>query len=330
MMNINEKIKQILQKILPAYRVSLRVEEQLYRMDYQLKLMNKRQEMCFWWLLQKPEETLNETQKRFFLGLPKADGRLREIQLLLLGLLKRFNDICRKNNINYWLEGGNLLGAIRHKGFVPWDDDLDVGISRKDFNKLFLLIEYENDLEVVYQYDDKNNYCFPKLVLKNSQIALWLDFIIYDEINCNNWDKVKVIWNRRTVLKNECKKELRDKLKTKNKTDNIFRSKNDIEILRNVYERYSNKLCGEGVSNYFMVSAEFPDDMCTGIRCFPKKWIYPLKTVKFDDLSLYIPQEADKYLTSLYGDIYSLPLDAGFQRHIQLEDVQNLLKENQY
>lgn len=63
------------------------------------------------------------------------DELLREIQLSMLDILKVFDDICVKNQINYSLAGGTLLGAIRHQGFIPWDDDLDVFMTRQDFNR---------------------------------------------------------------------------------------------------------------------------------------------------------------------------------------------------
>ena len=62
-------------------------------------------------------------------------SQLRQIQLNLVGILKEIDRVCRKNNITYWLDFGTLLGAVRHKGFVPWDDDLDIGIFKKDYKR---------------------------------------------------------------------------------------------------------------------------------------------------------------------------------------------------
>ena len=62
-------------------------------------------------------------------------------QIGLLTLLKEFDSICKKNNITYYLEGGSLLGAVRHKGFLPWDDDIDLCITRAEFKKLLAVID---------------------------------------------------------------------------------------------------------------------------------------------------------------------------------------------
>ena len=62
-----------------------------------------------------------------------ATGMLREIQLADTELLRLFDLLCQKNGLTYWLDWGTLLGAVRHKGFIPWDDDLDVCMPREDF-----------------------------------------------------------------------------------------------------------------------------------------------------------------------------------------------------
>ena len=66
----------------------------------------------------------------------KFNGTLRDIQLLYVELLRFVDNVCKKHEINYWLDGGTLLGAVRHGGFIPWDDDVDLTMLRKDYNKL--------------------------------------------------------------------------------------------------------------------------------------------------------------------------------------------------
>lgn len=66
-----------------------------------------------------------------------------DMQVGLLTLLKEFDAICRKHGITYYLEGGSLLGAVRHKGFLPWDDDVDLSITRENFQKLLAVIDQE-------------------------------------------------------------------------------------------------------------------------------------------------------------------------------------------
>ena len=68
--------------------------------------------------------------------IPKAQGNIREIQKAYCGFLKTFDKICQENNLKYWIDFGTLLGAIRHDGFIPWDDDVDLSMPREDYEKL--------------------------------------------------------------------------------------------------------------------------------------------------------------------------------------------------
>ena len=63
------------------------------------------------------------------------DKQLRQLQLIELEMLLEVDRICRKNQINYTITGGTLLGAVRHKGFIPWDDDADVALLRDEYER---------------------------------------------------------------------------------------------------------------------------------------------------------------------------------------------------
>lgn len=76
---------------------------------------------------------------------------LRKIQLRALEILKVVDLICKKHNIPYWLEGGALLGAVRHEGFIPWDDDIDIQILRKDYKKLLKILQKDLPDNLVVQ-----------------------------------------------------------------------------------------------------------------------------------------------------------------------------------
>ena len=88
-----------------------------------------------------------ELRERF-----NPDGSsLRNHQLRMLEMLKYIDGVCKKHNISYWLSSGTLLGAVRHGGFIPWDDDLDIEMLRKDYLKLVKVLGREIDSKYALQ-----------------------------------------------------------------------------------------------------------------------------------------------------------------------------------
>ncbi|OLY90851.1 LicD family protein [Cnuella takakiae] len=90
----------------------------------------------------------------------RASGEttLRQCQLVMLRMLKVFDHLCTRHNIEYFLIGGTLLGAIRHKGFIPWDDDLDVGMTREAYEKFLRLAVAELPNDIFFQNTQTDKY----------------------------------------------------------------------------------------------------------------------------------------------------------------------------
>jgi len=93
----------------------------------------------------------------------KPKGLLKDIQNLETELISFIDNVCTKYNLEYWLDYGTLLGAKRHEGFIPWDDDTDLGMMREDFEKIFPLLKKEvneknlNNIDVnIYHQNNKN------------------------------------------------------------------------------------------------------------------------------------------------------------------------------
>lgn len=140
--------------------------------------VSMRIETMLWQLYRNDNEDLQDAKKRFFTSLPKANGGLRAMQLGCAKLLGEFDTLCKDNNLQYWIAFGTLLGAIRHQGFIPWDDDSDLGMMRSEINKLINIVSNDGRyrISIVYDvwnfckqirfmYEDVNNPCFLDLFI---------------------------------------------------------------------------------------------------------------------------------------------------------------------
>ena len=91
---------------------------------------------------------------------------LQELKEIEFDLLKKFRSFCEENGIRYFLAYGTLLGAIRYKGFIPWDDDVDVLVPREDYGKLISLFK-DSEQYQLFSYERNKNYCYPFAKLCN-------------------------------------------------------------------------------------------------------------------------------------------------------------------
>ena len=120
-------------------------EKEIIKLKNTVLEKEKKIELLLWSLYRQAGENDMEMKSRFFKSLPKAVGSLRIIQEAGILLLKAFDKICSDNSINYWIFAGTLLGAVRHRGFIPWDDDIDVCMCRNDYLKLSKVLEHNSD-----------------------------------------------------------------------------------------------------------------------------------------------------------------------------------------
>ena len=99
---------------------------------------------------------------------------MTEIQTKLLDMLVWFDGYCRVNGLRYYALGGTLLGALRHKGFIPWDDDVDVGMPRKDYERLAALMggEIHSGYVLETEYSEDSKYCYPFSKLYDTSTTL--------------------------------------------------------------------------------------------------------------------------------------------------------------
>ena len=112
---------------------------------------------------------------------------LRKLQLAELEVLKEVVRICDKYKITYYISGGTYLGAVRHKGFIPWDDDVDIAMPREDYEIFLQLAEQELNSKyklVTYKKDD--NYLYYPSKIETDEMKV-INHSVNNEKNFNAW-----------------------------------------------------------------------------------------------------------------------------------------------
>ena len=231
--------------------------------------------------------------------LPTVSGVTREIQLGNLVLLKEFDYVCKLNNLNYWLDFGTLLGAVRHKGFIPWDDDIDVSMPRNDYNNIISLFNKSTKNPDIYieVIRSKRTPCMQYLKILHKKLPfLWVDIFPYDytqiELNSDNFNNInKNLNNLRQEINN--KKEL---LKYSLDDLNTFIQKEMSSILNNPAVTKKEEITG------IVRAIDFPH----GQNCWIYDYndIFPLVDIEFEGYIFKTVNNYQKYLNSIFNNSY--------------------------
>jgi lipopolysaccharide cholinephosphotransferase len=269
--------------------------------------------------IKKERERLAKYYQSFgsVLDVPIADGDLRLIQKANAGFLEQFNLFCEENNFKYWIDFGTLLGAVRHNGFIPWDDDIDIAMPREDYERLITQFAsgFPNHLDFELEFENnKKNKCFIKLAHKKSE-NLFIDIFPYDFYH--------------SKLNSEEKAELSLKI-AKAIKPKLFKRYKNIEYIRTNFKKITQKF----ILNNKNIDLNINPGLFMGID-FPHAWknkvydyetIFPLKKITFENFSFYAPNMPEAVLTSIYGNYMSMPKNV-YPRHSNFINMSNSEKK---
>ncbi len=237
------------------------------------------------------------------------DGsELRELQLRMKNMLEYFDDFCQKNQINYWLSSGTCLGAVRHNGFIPWDDDLDIEMFPEDYKKfLSLRNEYENTDNVLQDYITDNEYISPhgKLRDKNSVLKEIHDrdrYFHYKGVFIDVFvrEHGSYITTRFAHMMQYVSYYISDIKKPRLRR---FVKRTLYHLMQSVafpIFRFYNRFFGEKKFLRHVLG-------CSFYKTIEKEGLFPLKKMMFEGKEYPIPGNYDSYLSRLYGNYMSLP-----------------------
>lgn len=246
-----------------------------------------------------------------------------EMKKVELEILSFFADFCETHNLRYFLAYGTLIGAIRHKGFIPWDDDVDIQMPREDYDILISLFNIGNDspYRLISPLEKQSCYTIVKIIdtrtikiengIKNDPLGIDIDIFPLDGIP--SVDKAYKKWymqlmkcyEQHLALQSSWGKSLKARMKLLLQKIGIFaryRSFDKKKILMRVQKLHN----------------QYPYDECEMVGsiecCFNgiknrvfKSSFNDYVRVPFEDLELRIPIGYDEILTMIYGDYMGLP-----------------------
>lgn len=252
---------------------------------------------------------------------------MNDLQKCQLEILKEFIRLCEQNHLQYYLVGGTCLGAVRHKGFIPWDDDIDVGMPRKDYDKFITLQDQMKKPYFIQTYKSDKNYIYNFAKVRDSSTTFIENFHAATQINHGVWIDVFPLdgMSYELVARDYCRKQVRStwhqvflmylpSLKRKCSLATLWK---DIPLNLVAYlffflnvNHYRNKCVDRKVKKIdyekaLTVGNFFGNN--ANKEAMPKEIFQEGTKGIFEGIEVVLPKDYDRYLTLLFNDYMKLP-----------------------
>ena len=257
-----------------------------------------------------------------------------EVKEILLSIIKRVDEICKDNNLTYFLFSGTLLGAIRHKGFIPWDDDIDILMPRDDYNKLNEIIKSKDDGLSFLCFENDSNYIYPfgkvcrtdTRMIENGykhidNLGIYVDVFPLDKQG-KDLKQSQALVKKMRILNAFLFESNLDKYHRNSKkwyyeipkffmypVSKIFGTKYWIKKINKTAQKYNDNnsdFCGCNVDPNYHI-------------CLKSEWFSSSIEVKFEKYMLKAPIGYDSLLRAMYGDYMQLPPENKRVSHHDIE-----------
>ena len=245
---------------------------------------------------------------------------LRKVQFVQLEIAEEIVRVCNKNHIKVFLDSGSLIGAVRHHGFIPWDDDLDMGMLREDYDRFSAIASHELSPDYYWQtWETDSDYAMPfgKVRKKGTQFiesrspklkenGIYVDVIPYDYAPDGN-EKRKAMYKQLA--------DLRWRLTVKcGYAPWIYNGKAIFKTrLHGLYYQVITKFQSKEqlVQDYERIVRSIADSeyvyQQTGTKYYPKKWFEEIVLLEFEDVEMPVISHYHDWLTTAYGDYMTPP-----------------------
>ena len=258
-----------------------------------------------------------------------SNDSLRRLQLTELDILQEFIRVCEKHGFRYYMLGGTLLGAIRHKGFIPWDDDVDVCMPREDYEKFIRLSAKEFNKGYSFMMYQKGNSKYPwaRMISKKMKIInhmanipreeyVWIDIIPLDgmpdsklkrffhKFRLSFWWNLNQMVQYDELVDQKRKRSLKGKIAVKAAgcfkwLGKLIDYRRCLHKLNKILMKYPYDMKSKQVINYL---AAFGFKETFDRSCFEDYAEY-----EFEGQMIRGPVDADSVLRTIYGDDYMTP-----------------------
>ena len=240
-----------------------------------------------------------------------------ELHKSLLEILGEFDRFCGDRDIQYSLHGGTLLGAIREQGFIPWDDDADITMTRSEYNRLAAAIK-DSETEYIIRGNIKKQFC------KKGMEDIWVDIFICDYISEN-----KVMRKMKQLLLTLLDVMYRDEESVKLSNLKKYSKKKQIlyytafAVGQHIPKEWTAKWYVRISESWFLGSRQYmfrSNDQYTGRNlCFPTEWMNQMVRCRFEGKDLSVMVAYHDLLQQCYGTEYMSPLHD--ERNIEVHNL---------
>lgn len=243
---------------------------------------------------------------------------LEHLQSVILSIAKDIDALCRNNSIEYYLLGGSCIGAIRHKGFIPWDDDLDIIMTRKNYVRFLQICKEQLDFSKYYVQEGLKDWPlnFTKIRLKgtylhepeddyatNDMHGIYIDVFCLDNVPDNNILARIQYFLAKYYLCYQLGQRKYRKTSLKKKLMIIFSTPMKIGFIRKMIIKYIERFNDQYTQRlgFYYGRTRFKTAI-TARNIYGKP-----KYVDFEDTQLAVPEHYHEYLSQMFGDYMKLP-----------------------